>query len=236
MEKNKTALPYVLAALACGAGGFALRLFERAGGSAIPLIGLSAAAVIVFLLAARRMEKKTAFAEVFRPMPADLPLSALSALLLLAGGVAAAAEGSGFSSYLLALMAAAAAAAQLSAALGRRRQAKPRPLAYCLPVLFFVVKLLIVFPRKWMVDPAILDYCFALFALLSFMLGSYSAAALSFDKGNRRMLAFFAMTGVYFGCVTLPKMGLSDALVYGGGAVWMLVCLLQAATPPAASE
>ena len=88
MKKNKTALPYVLAALALSAGGFALRLFERAGGSAIPLIGLSAAAVVVFLLAAWSLEKKAAFAELFRASVPDAVLSSLGALLLIAGGIA----------------------------------------------------------------------------------------------------------------------------------------------------
>ena len=103
----------------------------------------------------------------------------------------------------------------------------PQPAAYVLPVLFYVVKLFYDF-RHWMVDPAILDYCFLLFALISFMLASYQAGSFAFDRGRRSALAFFSMTGVYFGCVSLAGASAASALLYGGSTLWMLVCAWQA--------
>ncbi len=231
MKKNKTALPYVLAALALSAGGFALRLFERAGGSAIPLIGLSAAAVVVFLLAAWSLEKKTAFAELFRASVPDAVLSSLGALLLIAGGIATVATVAS-ASRLLGLGAVLAGGAVLFCAAGRYKGKAAAPFAYVLPVLFYVVKLFMDF-RRWMVDPAILDYCFLLFALISFMLASFHAAGFTFDKGSRRALALFSLTGVYFGGAAIAGAGLAEALVYGGSMAYLLALVLQAFDPRA---
>lgn len=234
MKKTKTALPYLLAALGAGAGGFVLRLLERGGASALPLIGFSAAACLSFLIAALREKQETAFARVFRPVPADAVLSCLAGALLAAGSlVSLAASDTAASGYLLGALGVLAAVAVCASALNRLKGRPAKPLLYVLPVLFFVVKLLVVFPRKWMVDPTILDYCFCLFALLSFMLSSCGAAALSFDRGNRREVLLFSLTGVLFGLVSLPGASLPDALLYGGGAVWMLAYLFQAAAPTA---
>jgi len=232
MKKSKTALPYVLAALGLSAGGFALRLFERAGGSAIPLIGLSASAVIVFLLAALSLEKKAAFSEVFHPGMPDALLCSLAAVLLIAGGAATLATVTTASRY-LGFGAIAAGIAVLFCAADRHKGRAPRSFAYVLPVLFYVVKLFSDF-RSWMVDPAILDYCFLLFAMISFMLASFHAAGFTFDKGSRRTLAFFSLCGVFFGVMAFAGAGLAQALVYGGSAAYLLALSLQAFSPAGA--
>ena len=98
-------------------------------------------------------------------------------------------------------------------------------------VLFYVAKLFRDF-RHWEINPAIGDYCFSLFVMISFMLASYHAGAFSFDRGARRRLAFFSLTGVLFGAISLAGAGLSELLIYAGSLFWMLACAQQMMKKP----
>ena len=80
-------------------------------------------------------------------------------------------------------------------------------------VLFYVAKLFRDF-RHWEINPALLDYCFSLFAMIAFMLASYHAGAFSFDRGARRRLAFYSLLGVLFGAVSLAGAQLPELLIY----------------------
>ena len=82
------------------------------------------------------------------------------------------------------------------------------------------------------IKPAIGDYCFSLFAMISFMLASYHAGAFSFARGARRRLAFFSLTGVLFGAISLAGAGLSELLIYAGSLFWMLACAQQMMKKP----
>ena len=70
-----------------------------------------------------------------------------------------------------------------------RKGKKPSAAFSVFVVLFYVAKLFRDF-RHWEINPAILDYCFSLFAMIAFMLASYHAGAFSFDRGARRRLAY----------------------------------------------
>lgn len=81
--------------------------------------------------------------------------------------------------------------------------------------------------RHWEINPAILDYCFSLFAMIAFMLASYHAGAFSFERGARRRLAFYLLLGVLFGAISLAGAQLPELLIYAGSVFWMLACAQQ---------
>ena len=114
-----------------------------------------------------------------------------------------------------------------SSAPASRRRKNPPARCFVPVVLFYALRLFRDF-RQWMVDPAILDYCFLLFALISFMLAAYHMGAFSFDRGDSRALTFFALSGVYFCAASTGFISLkADGFVFGGSALWLLACLLQ---------
>ena len=80
-------LPY-LAAIA-GAAGYFFRAAQRAGGSAVPVIAFSVLMCLLFLLGAATLEKREAYADVYRKLPSDAALSILGALAVAAGCVLA---------------------------------------------------------------------------------------------------------------------------------------------------
>ena len=118
-----------------------------------------------------------------------------------------------------------------AAAVLRQKGQKPSAAFYVFAVLFYVAKLFRDF-RHWEINPAIGDYCFSLFAMISFMLASYYAGAFSFDRGARRRLSFFSLTGVLFGAISLAGAGLSELLIYAGSLFWMLACAQQMMKKP----
>ena len=197
-------LPY-LAAIA-GAAGYFFRAAQRAGGSAVPVIAFSVLMCLLFLLGAATLEKREAYADVYRKLPSDAALSILGALAVAAGCVLA------FSG---------------AGAVSRLAGKKPQPFFLVLPVLFYAVKLFYDF-RHWTTDPQILDYAFSLFALIGFMLTTYQAAAYCYDHGSRRQMEFFALAGVLFGATAMAGAARSELLIYGGSALWMLACCVQA--------
>lgn len=73
-------LPY-LAAIA-GAAGYFFRAAQRAGGSAVPVIAFSVLMCLLFLLGAATLEKREAYADVYRKLPSD---AARSELLIYGG-------------------------------------------------------------------------------------------------------------------------------------------------------
>ena len=94
-------------------------------------------------------------------------------------------------------------------------------------VLFYVAKLFRDF-RHWEINPAILDYCFCLFALICFMIATYHAASFSFDHGGRRRLCFYSLCGVFFGATAMAGQALSELLIYGASACVCLAYAMQA--------
>ena len=77
-------------------------------------------------------------------------------------------------------------------------------------------------------DPAILDYCFCLFALICFMIATYHAASFSFDHGGRRRLCFYSLCGVFFGATAMAGQELPGLLIYGASACVCLAYAMQA--------
>lgn len=217
-------LPY-LAAIA-GVAGYFFHAALRGGGSSVPLIAFSILMCLLFLLAAAALDKQEAYADVYRKLPSDTALSLLGAAAVAAGCVLSLPGGTMFGKALdvLGMIGAAGLAA---AAVCRLRGKKPQPF-FCIPaVLFYAAKLFYDF-RAWTTDPQIMDYAFSLFALICFMIATYQAAAFCYDHGSRLQMAFFAPAGVLFGAAAMAGAGRGELLIYGGSALWMLACAVQA--------
>ncbi|MCQ2419581.1 MAG: hypothetical protein MJ118_00440 [Clostridia bacterium] len=216
-------LPYI--AVLCGVAVFFLRSTLASGGSGVPMIAFSVLMTVVFLLAAASLEKNSEASVFFH----RLPLASITAVI----GAAALAAGclQGFGSAgtfakILSLLGVIAAVGLIAAQVLLLAGKQIPVYFFVFAVLFYVIKLFRDF-RHWMVDPIILDYCFMLFALISFMVATYQAGAFCFDKGNRRQLAFFSLTGVMFGASAIVGGDTASILIYGGSILWMLSCSLQ---------
>ena len=179
-------LPY-LAAIA-GAAGYFFRAAQRAGGSAVPVIAFSVLMCLLFLLGAATLEKREAYADVYRKLPSDAALSILGALAVAAGCVLAF-SGAGRFSMMLNVLGIVSAAGLAAAAVSRLAGKKPQPF---------------------------------------FLLTTYQAAAYCYDHGSRRQMEFFALAGVLFGATAMAGAARSELLIYGGSALWMLACCVQA--------
>lgn len=224
--KRKTGLIGVLyVAILSAIAGYFFRATQISGGSSVPLIAFSILMVLIFALAAVSLEKAAVFSEVYSRSGQDLAFCLLGALGLSAGCALCFRT----ASMVLSLISLLGILAGVSLAIGavlRWKGKKPSGAYYVFPILFYVSRLFRDF-RHWETNPTLLDYCFLLFAMISFMLASYHAGAFCFDRGSRRRLAFYALTGVYFGTISLVGAQLSSLLIYGGSVLWMFACAQQ---------
>ncbi len=226
MKQRRPARFFLIMIAILAAAGFFLRRSERAGAGAGWLIGASVAAGLACLFVSVTRKPCGAFAELFLPSKIDGAAGVAGSVLLAAGGFLLLVGSAGFARLVGALAILAGACLAL-ASLTRARGRMPKVGLYVVAVLFYVVKLFYDF-RHWTVDPAVLDYCFWLFAAICFMLATFHAAQFCFDLGKRRVLTFFALTGIYFGAVSLADLQGGEALLCGGSTLWMLACAWQA--------
>ena len=168
--------------------GYFFHATMRSGGSAIPLVAFSVLMALLFWLSAVTLEKKSRYDEVFRPMRSDFICNTLGAIGLGAGCVMGL-KGGGTAVLVIGLLGLFGALALLTGGVFRMKKSVPSAACYVPAILYYVCKLFYDF-RRWMHDPAILDYCFCLFALICFMIATYHAASFSFDHGGRRRLCF----------------------------------------------
>ena len=226
MKQRSSARFFLIIMIVFAAAGFFLRRFERAGAGAGWLIGISVAAALACLAVSVTRKPCAAFAAMFQPSKIDGAAGVAGSVLLAVGGFLMLVGSAGFA-RLIGGVAILAGACLAMASLTRARGKMPKVGLYVAVVLFYVVKLFYDF-RRWTVDPAVLDYCFWLFAAICFMLGTFHAAQFCFDLGRRRVLTFFALMGIYFGAVSLADLQGGEALLCGGGTLWMLACAWQA--------
>lgn len=95
---------------------------------------------------------------------------------------------------------------------------------FLVPVLFFALRLVINF-RFWSRDPAILDYCYELFAHISVTCALLQLGSFCFNKGGRRAAVFFSLCGVFFGAASMAGGRPRQLLVMGGAVLWLLTNL-----------
>lgn len=218
-QRVKTLGAFFLAA-AGAVIGFFFRSMQLSGHSRLPLIALSVLLTLLFILAAAALEQEKRFEAVLKPGRLPAIFGVLGGLCMAAGCAAGLSSGTLFSKAvaMLGILSGICAAA---AGILRKTDQRRQLVFYVVIQIFFIVRLFSDF-RRWEVDPAVLDYCFMLFAAISFMLTAYQAGAFCFDRGSRRLLAFFSMTGVLFGAVSAAGADVPTILYYGGGAVWLL--------------
>ena len=224
MKQKSGMIGVVYAAILSAIAGYFFRMTQLSGGSSVPLLAFSILMVFVFALAAVSLEKKSAYEAVYRPSGQDLTFSLLGALGLIAGCVLSF-RGS-IAQMLVSLLGLLAGLSLGAGAVLRWKEKKPSAAFSVFVVLFYVAKLFRDF-RHWEINPAILDYCFSLFAMIAFMLASYHAGAFSFERGARRRLAFYSLLGVLFGAISLAGAQLPELLIYAGSVFWMLACAQQ---------
>lgn len=109
----------------------------------------------------------------------------------------------------------------LAVAILRYRGRKAPIWLFLVPLLFFAARLVISF-RFWSRDPAILDYCYDLFAHIGIMCALLHMGSFCFDKGKRRITVFFCLCGVFFGAASLAGARPRDLCITGGAIVWLL--------------
>ena len=226
MTKKSQAICLPGLALLVGAVGFWLRRQDIGGG--LPLAALSAVVTILFVLAAVTVEREAHFSSVFRPLGVEAFLPVLAGLAILASAVLS--FSGGLLRLLIAVLGVVSGLVILLDPLLRREERKNARFVYVLPVLFYTIKLFADF-RMWEIDPALTDYCYRLFACIGFMLAAYYVGAYTFDKGGRRLLAFFSLVGLTFGFVSLQGAAMPELLFYSGSSLWMLRLSLDALLP-----
>ena len=226
----------IWAVFALGIGAPALQRLNRQTGATVPLIVAAVAVVLLALAAALLQQKKQKYFDVFCVSTTYMVFTLLATAVLAVSGVMQAMQGGLVSAALGVLCMVGAVGLAVGAIL--QRQGKTPPARCFVPVvLFYALRLFRDF-RQWMVDPAILDYCFLLFAMISFMLAAYHMGAFSFDRGNSRALTFFVLVGFFFGFASpiAPGAISAELFVYLGGALWMFSCMLQLQPRPVKAE
>lgn len=226
MEKKRESLPISIAALVCALLGYFLRRMQLAGSSDAAVIVWSVVIIAAAFVYALSAQRERDYARLFVKGYPDLLCSGLGVVMILIACLLSISGNAGIG-RLIAIIGAVSSLALLRAAALRWKGEAPSAFWHAPILIYYFAKLFLDY-RKWMIDPAILDYCFQLFAMLCFLLASYHAAAFSFDRGNRRALLFFSAVGVCFGSVALADADLAQTLLYGGSVLCMFAYLWQA--------
>ena len=213
-------------ALAAAALGYVLRSIQLRGGSRLPLIALSIVMLLLFALCAAALEQKKQFDEVMKPDRISVALIVVGAVGMAVGGVMSFASAAPMFTKIVALLSLIGSVCAALSALLRKNGGEKTMFFYVLTVLGFLLKLLWDF-RGWEVDPQLSDYCYMLFAGICFLLAAYQTGAYCFGKGNRRLLAFFSLSGIAFGAVAAAGGSAQIMLYYGGGALYLLALALD---------
>ena len=249
-------------AVAGGAAGFALRRWELATGfvpdtglpipgapSNLALIALSAAmaALLALLCLAGRGHSLAGYRQAFQAegCTAYAGAGTLSGFLLLAAGALMAAQPltGGQVVYTRLITAALALVAGVCVILTVRDNFRglgsgKYSFKLLMPAYAYCVWLIAAYQVR-AGDPVRLDYVYELFAIITSLLGLYSAASFSFERGRVLPASLFSLLGVYFSLVTLADgHQLPDLLLYAFSILYLLtntVTLLRNAARPGQS-
>lgn len=105
----------------------------------------------------------------------------------------------------------------------------PNLLLGCVIVLWLVLRIIGNF-KVWSTNPAVLDYCYPLFALLCSMAGCFHMAGCLAGLGKGRLTLFWCAAAVFFCGIALADCTPVSGLVYAGllllslQNVWVLLC------------
>lgn len=229
MKKGIGSAQLVAICVAAALIGLFLRNAQLDSGSSTALIVFSAAVCAAFAVWNLTRKQRKKYTDVLFRCLADLVLTTLGVLVLIAGCAVTAITASGAERY-LAVFGVLSSLALLRAMMLRCEKQPVSALYYVPMTLYYVASLFWNF-RQWTIDPAILDYCFMMFAVICYMMAAYFAASCCFDRGNRCALGFFSMAGVYFSGVSMAGGGWEIALTYGGSALILLAYVWQTSVP-----
>lgn len=216
---------YVMAAMVVlTAAAFFLRMNQPAD-QAGPLAWLSVVVLAVFALYACSLRPG-------KTWPFEGSNVVIMLLSLAAAGLTMGAAFLRFSNGAKLLMTALAALTALCWAVIalKTRNGKPSPWLYMLPVLFFGAELVEKF-RSWGTDPQILDYCYALLALIATMCAVFHLGGFCFGKGQRRTTVFFCLSGMFFNGAALADASGDEMCLKLAALLWLAVNLWQLLQP-----
>lgn len=246
MKRSEISVLPFLAAVLLAAVGFVLGLilptagrdslgFWAAGSPAvIALLTVSGLTVIAAALLCRKMPKDTA---PCLTGPAAGIGAAAGGVLICAAGLLSLpwAYGVGLVTAILGVL---AGIITLLQAVQRIRGKQPQLLPGCVIVLWLVLQIIGDF-KSWSTDPAVLDYCYPLFALLCAMAACYHTAGWLAGLGKGRLTAFWCMCGMFFCAVALTGGVSGGWLIYPAllllcaQNLWCTVCAKENNIPSA---
>ena len=183
---------------------------------------LCAALAVLALILVRRLPKRCGYAESFSSETPEMIVSLAAAALLLAGCCLELVSAPGGINAIVQFLGIASALCMGFVARQRYMGVVPKAAFHMLPCVYLVVRLIVDF-KRWSVDPAVLDYCYALFASITAMCAVFHLGGFCFSQGRRRTTVFWCLLCVVFSAVTLADGGLSNALLSGGLGLWAAV-------------
>lgn len=180
---------------------------------------LCALLAVLALIVARRLPKRAEYEESFSSETPEMVISLAAAALLLAGcalDLMAAPQGINLLVQFLGI-----ASALCIGVTARQRYLGivPKAALHMLPCLYLVVRLIVDF-KQWSVDPAVLDYCYTLFASITAMCAVFHLGGFCFSQGRRRTSVFWCLLCVVFSAISLADGGWSHMLLTGGLGLW----------------
>ena len=187
------------------------------------VLGIFCALVTLLLaLICCRLSRRSEYTASFSSGQPELVISLIAAALWLAGsGAALMAQPSG-ANLVVSFLGILSAFCVGATAVLRFRGTVPPVAIHAAPCIYAVVKLIVDF-KQWSVDPAVLDYCYELFAAISLMCALYHLGGFCFDRGQRRLSVFWCLMCVVFSAVALASGSMTSRLLLGGTCCWAAV-------------
>lgn len=235
MERKLGRWPVIIGTILAAGAAYILRLRQLeqmydAEGLVIrgmgkgPLTWLCAAAVLAAAICARLLLPRKEYDALSSSASGVLLCGLAGAAGMALGSVALALDLERSYDILLAAGGVVTAICWAAAALDRARGRRIPAALLMLPTLFFAVELVLEF-RNWSKDPAILDYCFDLLALICVMCASFELGGFCFDKGRRRSAVFFCCCAAVFGAAAVAGSRLRELCMTGGAVLWLMSSL-----------
>lgn len=231
MEQKLSRMPVMIGTVAVSILAYLGRNHQLTAAAAGTASGqswlLPAACILVTVLCgvyARSLRGRKKYGSVSSRSLPLLLVSCAAAVCLLISSVLLAVQRTQTTDLLVAAAGLVTVVCWTAAAMARYLGKRAPSAVFLFPAVFYIVNLICQF-RFWMRDPAISDYCYDLFALICTMCAVFHLGGYSFDKGGRRITAFFTMTGVFFSLVALAGASTAGKLGYLGAALWLLVNL-----------
>lgn len=193
-------------------------MWQSGGMGIMGLVLLSAAYVLAVALLCRGLEPRPVYVDAFSDGILELAITVGAAALLLIGSVLQVSAGD----MLEGVPGILAALCMAGVGTGRFKD-EPAPAAiHLVPSIYLIIKLIVDF-KRWSIDPALLDYAYAMLALVGSMCATYHLCGFCFNKGQRRITVFWCLISVFFSVVSLADGGMGNVLITGSLAGWTLI-------------